>query len=98
MKKLLLAALLCFSTPAFADNACNNLYSLSGTIANARLNGMEYGTALQIASDSELVEMANFLVNWAYSLDLSGTETEVRVEVKAFQSKVYIMCEEYGND
>ena len=94
MKKLILALLLTFSTSVFADG-CDSLHGLAGTISDARMGGMSQEKALQIAENSELSEMAVFLVNWAYSLDLMGSESDRNIEIQTFQAQVYIMCKEY---
>ncbi|KAF1026175.1 MAG: hypothetical protein GAK29_01437 [Acinetobacter bereziniae] len=97
MKKLLLVCALAFGSLAHADE-CESLHQLAGTIADARMGGMSQNQALDIAENSELPEIAVYLVNHAYDLDLMGTDKDKRIEVQLFQTEIYIMCKEYLND
>lgn len=91
MKKLMLALMLTFSPVAFADG-CDEVQNLAEVIIKSRIGGMSQSTALQVSDNNE---MAEYLVNWAYSIDLIGTEPQVNIEIKTFLAQVYITCKEY---
>lgn len=102
MSKLILSIAMLFSVNANAG-VCESIYDLSGSIVEARENGVSYNRAIEIAnenSDNDLSvkDMTVSLVDWAYSINLSGTKADKEVKKNEFKKEAYVICLGYFDE